>query len=90
VVPAVRGLLWCLLSARWHGLSALCAFTAVEELGEVLDLVGVDPDDDPGLTSGLLCVGSRRSLRLAARARPRVRTVRQCSRCGFQARRGAL
>jgi len=31
-------------------LSALCAFIAVEELG----LVGVDPDDGPGLTPGFL------------------------------------
>jgi len=38
----------CLL--RRDLLSALCAFVAVEELGEVLGLVGVDPDDDPGLT----------------------------------------
>jgi hypothetical protein len=35
-------------------LSGLYAFVAVEELGEVLGLVGVDPDDDPGLTPGLL------------------------------------
>ena len=35
-------------------LPALYAFVAVEELGEVLGLVGVDPDDDPGLTPGLL------------------------------------
>ena len=35
-------------------LSALCAFIAVEEFGQVLGLVGVDPDDDPGLTPGFL------------------------------------
>jgi len=32
----------------------LCAFIAVEEFGQVLGLVGVDPDDDPGLTPGFL------------------------------------
>jgi len=35
-------------------LSALCAVVAVEELGEVLGLVGVDPDDDPGSPQGSL------------------------------------
>ncbi len=35
-------------------LPALYAFVPVEELGEVLSLVGVDSDDDPGLTPGLL------------------------------------
>ena len=42
----------CLL--RQDLLSALCAFIAVEEFGQVLGLVGVDPDDDPGLTQGSL------------------------------------
>jgi len=42
----------CLL--RRDLLSALSAFIAVEEFGEVLGLVGVDPDDDPGLTPGSL------------------------------------
>ena len=42
----------CLL--RRDLLSALCAFIAVEEFGQVLGLVGVDPDDDPGLTPGFL------------------------------------
>jgi hypothetical protein len=37
-----------------RGLSALCAFAAVEELGEALGLIGVDSDDEPGLTPGLL------------------------------------
>jgi len=32
----------------------LCAFIALEEFGQVLGLVGVDPDDDPGLTPGFL------------------------------------
>ena len=50
-LPSAR---WRLLSARWRGLSARCAFIAVEELGKVPGLVGVDPEDDPGLTPGLL------------------------------------
>jgi hypothetical protein len=32
----------------------LCAVIAVEEFGQALGLVGVDPDDDPGLTPGSL------------------------------------
>jgi len=31
----------------------LRAFIAIEEAGEVLGLVGVDPDYDPGFTPGL-------------------------------------
>ncbi|MGO8892140.1 MAG: hypothetical protein ACLP8X_21675 [Streptosporangiaceae bacterium] len=31
-----------------RGLPALSAFIAVEKLGQILGLVGVDPDDDPG------------------------------------------
>jgi hypothetical protein len=35
-------------------LSALRTFIAVEEFGQVLGLVGVDPDDDPGSPQGSL------------------------------------
>ena len=42
----------CLL--RRDLLSALCAFIAVEEFGQVLGLVSVDSYDDPGLTPGFL------------------------------------
>jgi hypothetical protein len=42
----------CLL--RRDLLSALCAFIAVEEFGQVLGLVGVDSDDDPGSPQGSL------------------------------------
>jgi hypothetical protein len=42
----------CLL--RQDLLSALCAFIAVEEFGQVLGLVGVDPDDNPGFAPGSL------------------------------------
>ena len=40
----------CLLK---RGLPALSVFIAVEKLGQILGLVGVDPDDDPGFTPGL-------------------------------------
>ena len=36
-----------------RGLPALRAFIAVEKRGEILRLVGVDPDDDPGFTPRL-------------------------------------
>jgi hypothetical protein len=80
------------------GLPALCAFIAVEELGEVLGLVGVDPDDDPGFTPGLLervadiayRATSRRSYdRLPGRDRE-SRQRAPLLPCRFQARRGTL
>ena len=37
-----------------RSLPALYAFIAVKKLGEILGLVSVDPDNDPGLTPGLL------------------------------------
>jgi hypothetical protein len=35
-------------------LSALRAFIAIKEPGEVFGLADVDPDDDPGFTPGLV------------------------------------
>ena len=35
-------------------LQALSAFIAVKEIREILGLVGIDPDNDPGLTPWLL------------------------------------
>jgi len=71
-------------------LSALRAFVAVEELGEVLGLVGVDPDDDPGLTPGLLeRVADVADDRLSGRDRESMQRA-SLFPCRFQARRGAL
>ena len=77
----------CLLE---RDLPALCAFVAVEELGEVLGLVGVDPDDDPGLTPGLLeRVADVAYDRLPGRDRESMQRA-PLFPCRFQARRGAL
>jgi hypothetical protein len=72
------------------GLPALCAFITVEELGEVLGLVGVDPDDDPGLTPGFLeRVADVAYDRLPGRDRESIQRA-SLFPCRFQARRGAL
>jgi hypothetical protein len=69
---------------------ALCAFVAVEELGEVLGLVGVDPDDDPGLSPGLFeRVTDVAYDRLPGRDRESMQRA-PLFPCRFQARRGAL
>lgn len=71
-------------------LSALCAFIAVEEFGQVLGLVSVDSDDDPGLTPGFLeRVAGVAYDRLSGRDRESVQCAPLFS-CRFQARRGAL
>jgi hypothetical protein len=73
-----------------RGLPALCAFVTVEELGEVLGLVGVDPDDDSGLSPGLLeRVTDVAYDRLPGRDRESVQRA-PLFPCRFQARRGAL
>ena len=36
-----------------RGLPALRAFITVKKLGQILGLVGVDPDDNPGFTPRL-------------------------------------
>ena len=78
----------CLL--RRDLLSALCAFIAVEEFGQVLGLVGVDSDDDPGLTPGFLKrVADVAYDRLSGRDRESMQR-RSLFPCRFQARRGAL
>src|SRR5919108_1609934 len=77
----------CLLQ---HGLPSLRALIAVEELGEVLGLVGVDPDDDPGLTPGFLeRVADVAYDRLPGRDRESMQRT-PLFPCRFQARRGAL
>ncbi len=69
---------------------ALYAFVAVEELGEVLGLVGVDPDDDPGLSPGLFeRVTDVTYDRLPGRDRESMQRA-PLFPCRFQARRGAL
>ena len=71
-------------------LSALCAFIAVEEFGQVLGLVGVDSDDDPGLTPGFLeRVADVAYDRLSGRDRESMQRA-PLFPCRFQARRGAL
>jgi hypothetical protein len=71
-------------------LPALSAFVAVEELGEVLGLVGVDPDDDPGLSPGLFeRVTDVAYDRLPRRDRESMQRA-PLFPCRFQARRGAL
>jgi hypothetical protein len=73
-----------------RGLPALYVFVAVEELGEVLGLVGVDPDDDPGFSPGLFKrVTDVAYDRLPRRDRESVQRA-PLFPCRFQARRGAL
>jgi hypothetical protein len=71
-------------------LPSLCAFISIEELREVLGLVGVDPDHDSGFTPGLFKrVAYVTDYRLPGRDGQAV----QCAPlfpCRFQARRGAL
>src|ERR1700722_19548493 len=73
-----------------RNLPPLCAFISIEELREVLGLVGVDPDHDPGFTPGLFeRVAYVTDYRLPGRDGQAV----QCAPlfpCRFQARRGAL
>ena len=71
-------------------LRALSAFIAVKEIREKLRLVGIDPDDYPGLTPWLLeRVADVAHYWLSRRDRESM----QCAPlfpCRFQARRGAL
>jgi hypothetical protein len=71
-------------------LPAVRAFIAVEKLGEILGLVGVDPDDDPGFTPGLFeRVADVAHYRLPGRDRKSMQRA-PLFPCRFQARRGAL
>ena len=77
----------CLLE---RGLPALRTFIAVEKLGEILRLVGVDPDDDPGFTPRLFeRVADVAHYRLPGRDRKSMQRA-PLFPCRFQARRGAL
>ena len=73
-----------------RNLPPLCTFISIEELREVLGLVGVDPDHDPGFAPGLFeRVTYVTDYRLPGRDGQAV----QCAPllpCRFQARRGAL
>ena len=73
-----------------RNLYALGAFIAVEEIREILRLVGVDPDNDPGLTPWLLeRVADVTDDRLPGRDRESMQRA-PLFPCRFQARRGAL
>src|ERR1700730_1195499 len=71
-------------------LPAVRAFIAGEKRGEILGLVGVDPDDNPGFTPGLFGrVADVAHYRLPGRDRESMQRA-PLFPCRVQARRGAL
>ena len=85
LIPGLPQLCWL-----ERGLPALRVFIAVEKLGEILRLVGVDPDDDPGFTPGLFeRVADVAHYRLPRRDRKSMQRT-PLFPCRFQARRGTL